>query len=334
MSRLVLAGIVRRFGPRGRQATALDGVDLAVTAGETVALVGESGSGKTTLARIAAGLDRPDAGTVTLDRVPLLGPGGRVAAAARAAVQMVFQDPLASFNPRRSVGEAVALPLRLHLGLPRRAREARVGELLAAVGLDPALGRRRPQALSGGQLQRAAIARALASEPRILICDEPVASLDVSVRAQVLNLLARLKAERGLGLLFVSHDLGVVARIADRTAVMYLGRIVEEAPGRALFAAPRHPYTAALAAAVPDARIPWRERPLAAVAEGEMPGPFAIPAGCRFRPRCPRAVAACAATDPALAPVATGWRAACIRAGEDSAVAPVAMAGPAGYMSS
>ncbi|MCC6305084.1 MAG: ABC transporter ATP-binding protein [Rhodobacteraceae bacterium] len=324
MSRLALRGIHRRFGPRGRQATALDGVDLTVEAGATVALVGESGSGKTTLARIAVGLERPDAGTVTLDGAALADARGRVGRAARAAVQMVFQDPLASFNPARTVGAAIALPLALHLGLPRAAQAARAAELLVAVGLDPALGGRRPRALSGGELQRAAIARALASAPRILVCDEPVASLDVSVRAQVLNLLARLRAGHGTGLLFVSHDLGVVARIADRTAVMYLGRIVEEGPGGAILAAPRHPYTAALAAAVPDARIPWRERPRAAAAGGEMPGPFAIPAGCRFRPRCPRAIPACAATDPALVEVAPGWRVACIRAGEDSVPPPVA----------
>jgi oligopeptide/dipeptide ABC transporter ATP-binding protein len=326
VTELVLSGIRRAFGPRGAQAQAIDGVDLTLAVGETVALVGESGSGKTTLARIAIGLDRPDAGTVLLDDAPLADRRGRIAHATRARLQMVFQDPLASFNPHRSVAASVELPLRLHGGLGRTARRARVAHLLAAVGLDPALGTRAPAALSGGQLQRAAIARALATDPDLLICDEPVASLDVSVRAQVLNLLARLRRERGLGILFVSHDLGVVQRIADRTLVLYLGRVVEEGTGPGLWQAARHPYTRALAAAVPDPAVPWRDRPqpapAAAPARAEA-SPFALPSGCRYRLRCPYALPACAETDPALAPVpgAPDHRVACLRA-EDPSLAP------------
>lgn len=309
MTTLDLTGIVRRFGPAGARATALDGVDLRVASGEIVALVGESGSGKTTLARIAAGLDRPDAGTVLLDGVPLADARGRVAPGPRRAIQMVFQDPLASFNPRRSVGASIELPMRI-AGIANRP--ARVLDLLHAVGLDATHALRRPDALSGGQLQRAAIARALATDPALLICDEPVASLDVSVRAQVLNLLVDLQRHRGLGILFVSHDLGVVQRIADRTAVLYLGRVVEE--GRDLWRAPLHPYTRALAAAVPSGLVPWRDRPRAALAAGEVPGPFSIPTGCRFRTRCPLAGEDCAATDPPLRPFAAP--------GPDAAAAP------------
>jgi len=311
LTRLDLTGILRRFGPKGRQATALDGVDLHVAAGEIVALVGESGSGKTTLARIAAGLDRPDRGTVLLDGAPLTDPRGRMALRARHAIQMVFQDPLASFNPRRSVGAAIELPLRL-AGTPAATRGARMLDLLQAVGLDATHAARRPDALSGGQLQRAAIARALATDPAILICDEPVASLDVSVRAQVLNLLVELRRKRGLGILFVSHDLGVVQRIADRTVVLYLGRVVEEG-GAGIWGAPLHPYTRALAGAVPDGARPWRDRPHEAAISGEVPGPFAIPAGCRFRTRCPVAFDHCARTDPALHPAGPGRHVACLR---------------------
>jgi oligopeptide/dipeptide ABC transporter ATP-binding protein len=314
MSDLVLSAVTRAFGPPGRRLVAVDGVDLTVRSGETLALVGESGSGKTTLARMAVGLERPDSGQVLLDGRPLRDARGRISAADRARVQMVFQDPLASFAPHRSVGGSIAVPLAIHGGLSRHDRRARVRELLAAVGLEAGHADRAPAALSGGQLQRAAIARALATDPALLICDEPVASLDVSVRAQVLNLLAGLQRDRGLGVLFVSHDLGVVQRIADRTAVLYLGRVVEEGPGPDLWATARHPYTRALAAAVPAAGVPWRARPRDALAQGEAAGPFAIPSGCRFRTRCPIAIDRCAAEDPALRPRAGGGQVACHRA--------------------
>ncbi len=312
MSRLVLTGIERRFGPKGQQAVAVDGVDLVVEPGEIVALIGESGSGKSTIARIAVGLNRPDAGNVTLDGTALLDRRGNMARRVRHAVQLVFQDPLASFNPRRSIAASIDLPLRL-AGIAPSARPRRVLELLQSVGLSSEHGARRPDALSGGQLQRAAIARALATDPAILVCDEPVASLDVSVRKQVLDLLAKLRSSRKLGILFVSHDLGVVQHIADRTVVLYLGRVVEEGQGATFWNEPRHPYTRALKAAVPDGAVPWRERKRDFVVSGEVPSPFAIPAGCRFRTRCPIAIDACTTTDPALQPVGVG-KVACLRA--------------------
>ncbi|MEZ5905150.1 MAG: ABC transporter ATP-binding protein [Geminicoccaceae bacterium] len=260
MSRLELSRISRVYQSGAAPMTALDGVNLVLSSGEIVGLVGESGSGKTTLARLAVGLDRPTTGTVALDGRPLTDASGRMARDVRRRVQMVFQDPLASFNPARSVGGSIALPLRLHTDLDRRGRRARVAELMTATGLDPALADRAPRALSGGQLQRAAIARALAAGPDLLVCDEPVASLDVSVRAQVLNLsLVRAGPRR----VFVTHDLGVVQRLADRTLVLWRGRVVEAGEGTALWQHPQHPYTQALAGAVPTGLEPWRERRLA-----------------------------------------------------------------------
>ena len=260
MSGLRLERVVRRFG-RGRSTVlAVDGVDVEVRPGEILGLVGESGAGKTTIARIATGLDRPDDGTVAFDGKPLMDAKGRIRRATRRRVQMVFQDPLASFNPGRRIGKAVALPLVLEKRLGRAQLLVQIDELMAAVGLAPGLAMRFPAELSGGQLQRAAIARALASRPSILVCDEPVASLDVKVRAQVLNLLVRLKATRGLGVLFISHDLGVVQRLADAVVVLHRGRIVERGSGDALWRQPTHPYTQALVAAVPTGLVPWREQ--------------------------------------------------------------------------
>ena len=260
MSGLKLDRVVRRFG-RGRSTlVAVDGVDLEVRPGEILGLVGESGSGKTTIARLATGLDHPDEGTVTLDGKPLRDATGRIGRANRRAVQMVFQDPLASFNPGRRIGNAIALPLKLNKRHSRAQLLVQIDELMAAVGLAPELAMRYPAELSGGQLQRAAIARALASRPSILVCDEPVASLDVSVRAQVLNLLVRLKATRGQGVLFISHDLGVVQRLADAAVVLHRGRVVERGTGDALWQQPQHAYTQALVAAVPTGLVPWREQ--------------------------------------------------------------------------
>jgi oligopeptide/dipeptide ABC transporter ATP-binding protein len=297
VTELRLAGIHRRFGSGDRVARAVDGVDLTVRTGEIVGLVGESGCGKTTLARIAVGLDHPDAGEVLLDGRPFADRGGSISLADRRRVQLVFQDAHASFNPRRPIGSSLAVPLRKHRRLAGDGRE-QIGILLESVGLEPATIDRLPSTLSGGQLQRAAIARALALEPEILVCDEPVASMDVSVRAQILNLLLGLWRERGLGILFVSHDLGVVRRIAGRVAVMYLGRIVEAGENEAVWSRPRHPYTRSLAESIPTPGERWRHGAPRPHLQGEPPSPYEIPAGCRFHPRCPIAVDRCRVEDP------------------------------------
>jgi oligopeptide/dipeptide ABC transporter ATP-binding protein len=307
---LRLVGVHRRFQTGARVARAVDGVDLTVAEGEIVGLVGESGCGKTTLSRIAVGLDRPDAGEVLLDGQPLMARDGRIERERRRRVQYVFQDAHASFNPRRTIGDAVALPLRHH-GLLEGDGRRQVGALLERVGLEPALGERHPHRLSGGQLQRASIARALALEPEVLVCDEPVASLDVSVRAQILNLLLDLWRERHLGILFVSHDLGVVRRIAGRVVVMYLGRIVESGPNEATWTQPSHPYTRSLAASVPSGFERWRDEGTRRRLEGEPPSPFEVPSGCRFHPRCPIAIERCRVDDPQLRPLPSGVAVAC-----------------------
>jgi oligopeptide/dipeptide ABC transporter ATP-binding protein len=298
VTELRLEGVHRRFVTRGRVARAVDGVDLAVATGEVVGLVGESGCGKTTLARIAVGLDHPDRGTVALDGRPVAGPGATMTLSDRRRLQLVFQDPYGSFNPRRPIGRSLALPLRRH-GLLVGDGRGQVGRLLERVGLEPSTFDRLPNTLSGGQLQRASIARAISIGPDILVCDEPVASMDVSVRAQILNLLLDLWREREIGILFVSHDLGVIRRIASRVAVMYLGRIVEVGASEALWARPRHPYTRSLAESVPTGSERWRDTTTRPRLQGEPPSPFDIPPGCRFHPRCPIAVERCRTDDPA-----------------------------------
>ncbi len=307
---LRVEGIHRRFRSRGGDVRAVDGVDLAVAPGEIVGLVGESGCGKTTLARIAVGLDRPDAGAVWVGGRRLVGTDGRVPRDMRRRVQYVFQDPTASFNPRRPIGGSVGMPLGL-VGVSGAAARERVATQLESVGLDRALAGREPHELSGGQLQRAAIARALIVDPDILVCDEPVASLDVSVRAQLLNLLLDLRRDRGIGILFVSHDLGVVRHLADRVLVMYLGRIVESGPGPVVFRAPHHPYTRSLAASVPSGTQRWRGGHRPPLLEGEPPSPVAMPPGCRFHPRCPIAIDRCRTEDPQLRTLGDGVEVAC-----------------------
>lgn len=257
---LRMKGIAKMFDSRGAgRVTAVDDVDLRIAPGEILGLIGESGSGKSTIGRIAAGLTAPDAGAISLNGAKL-DPARGLSKTQRAAIQLVFQDPLASFNPRRPVGDGLRAPLRIHAGLRGRAAAARTAELFEACGLCPMLAARLPRALSGGQLQRAAIARALATNPALVICDEAVASLDVSVRAQVLDLLGRLRREEGLAVLFISHDLGVVQRIANRTMVLHKGRVVEEGPTRDVLGAPQQDYTKRLVASVPQGLAPWRAR--------------------------------------------------------------------------
>jgi len=298
---LELAGVTKRFPVRdamGRErgaVRAVDGVSLAVARGEVLAIVGESGCGKSTLGRVMLRLIEPDAGQVLFDGEELTALAPAALRAKRREMQLIFQDPFASLDPRQTVEAAIAEPIRLHGLVPRGQETSRVADLLARVGLRPEHARRWPHEFSGGQRQRIAIARALASEPRLIIGDEPVSALDVSVQAQVINLLADLIGELGLTFVLISHDLGVVRHIADRVAVMYLGRIVEEGATAQVFTAPKHPYTRALLASIPGSGA--RAVPLS----GDVPSPMNPPAGCRFHTRCPHAEQACRADVPALA---------------------------------
>ncbi|GLR91352.1 ABC transporter ATP-binding protein [Bradyrhizobium iriomotense] len=299
-----------RSGMFGRSTAvhAVDGVSFSIRKGETLGLVGESGSGKSTTGRIVLGLEPPDAGEVRFDGEPMAAPGTREWRAQRARMQMIFQDPLGALDRRLVVAEQVREPLDIH-GLGTRAeREVRVQELLRSVELSAQHGRRYPGALSGGQRQRIVLARALATKPDFLVCDEPVSALDVSIQAQVVNLLADLQAQLGLTMLFISHDLRVVRQISNIVAVMYLGRIVETGSADDLFARPQHPYTQALVSASP---APGRRSAGRIVLSGDPPNPAARPSGCAFHPRCPLAIARCVTELPALASVASDRQVAC-----------------------
>ncbi|WP_127901670.1 ABC transporter ATP-binding protein [Solirhodobacter olei] len=323
MSEVILEarGLERRFvtaSPVFGEPTvvhAVSGVDLAVRQGETFAIVGESGCGKSTLARVLTRLIPASGGSVSYAGRDLSGLRPAEIRALRREVQFIFQDPFSSLNPRMTVGALIEEPLRTHKIGTKAERRARVAELLQRVGLPVQAATRYPHEFSGGQRQRIGIARALASGPKVVVGDEPVSALDVSIQAQVVNLLAELKEELGLTLVVIAHDLAVIRHMADRVAVMYLGEIVEQAPAHALFAAPRHPYTEALVWAIP-LPDPGARRAQSRVA-GELPNPTAPPSGCRFHPRCPYAIARCSAERPVLsAPDAEGRQVACHRAGE------------------
>lgn len=312
---LVTRHLTRRFGQAAGLAVklrlakrqpvihALDGIDLTIATGEFVGLVGESGSGKSTLGRIAAGLLPPSSGEVRV-----FGRDPRRDRSIHRDVQLIFQDPQASLNPRLRVAEAIGEAPLVHGIVSRAELDAYVCAQMRRAGLDPAYRERFPHQFSGGQRQRISIARALALQPRFLVCDESVASLDVSIQAQILNLFMALRRDLDLTYLFISHDLRVVQHIADRVVIMYLGRIVEDAPAREFFAHPNHPYTRGLLAEIPD--LKQRRRVYAAV-KGEIPSPAAPPPGCHFHPRCPAAFERCRVERPALREIAPGHRSAC-----------------------
>jgi oligopeptide/dipeptide ABC transporter ATP-binding protein len=286
--RSVVDAALGRAAPAVR---AVDGVGLTVGAGETVGLVGESGSGKTTVGRAILGLIKPVSGRILYDGQEVTSLKGAALARFRRQVQIVFQDPYSSLNPRLPVGKAIAEVLRFHEIVPEAEIAGEVRRLLDRVGLLPDMAERLPRGLSGGQRQRVGLARALAVRPQFLVLDEPVAALDVSIQAQILNLLKDLRDELGLTMLFIAHELGVVRHMSDRIAVMYLGKIVETGTAAEIFTNPRHPYTQGLLKAVP--RLEPVKRTRAAVLQGEVPSPLAIPSGCRFRTRCPIAEPLC-----------------------------------------
>jgi peptide/nickel transport system ATP-binding protein len=309
-SLLKVENLVVEYAVGGKIVHAVSGVSLEIARGETLGLVGESGCGKSTLGRAILQLRRAVSGRVLFDGEDLTAMQGEALRRMRRRVQLIFQDPIASLNPRRRIGDIVAEPLVIAGDKDAKQREQLVGEVLSAVGLDPALVMGRlPHEFSGGQCQRVSIARALVLKPEFIVCDEPVSALDVSIRAQILNLLEEMKARFSLTLLFIAHDLAVVKAVSDRVAVMYLGRLCEVGPSEQMFAKPAHPYTALLIEAIP---VPDPDvRPAETVRVGEPPSPIAPPSGCRFRTRCPRADQRCSAEIPELRAIAANQSVAC-----------------------
>jgi peptide/nickel transport system ATP-binding protein len=300
---------IKSGGFRGHRSVlhAIDEVDLRVDRGEVVGLIGESGSGKSTLGRIVVGLESPTAGAVHFEGRTIRRAGYRPTPGSELGIQIIFQNAVASLNPRQTVGEILAEAARVH-GILKGTNSDFVVPLMERVGLDPSLARRRAHELSGGQCQRVCIARALSLQPKLLVCDEPVSALDVSIQAQVLNLFADLQEQFHYSYLFISHDLPVVQRLSHRVCIMYLGRIVESGPTSAVFDAPAHPYTQALLSSVPSLDLDAQHDPLV---EGEIPSALNPPTGCHFHPRCPAAMPRCRSDRPAFREFQDGRWAAC-----------------------
>jgi peptide/nickel transport system ATP-binding protein len=308
---------VARYFSSGRDALgrprpvlkAVDGVSLAIRRGETLALVGETGSGKTTYGRLLLGLYKPTSGDILYRGTSILDRKSDAAKSVRRQIQGVFQDPYSSLNPTMTVRQLLTEVLTVHHVVKREERADRVAELLTTVGLSPAQADRRPHAFSGGERQRVGIARALAVEPEVVIADEPLSALDVSIQAQVLNLMIKLQDERGLTYLFVTHDLDVARHISQRTAVLYLGRVVEVAPTENIFDSPLHPYTQALVRAAP--RLTTARKTIKPALTGDLPNAFERPTGCHFHPRCPLAMPVCREREPAVLQVGSDRAVAC-----------------------
>ena len=300
---------------------AVDGVDLQINKGETVGLVGETGCGKSTLARVLMRLYEATDGSIEFEGQDITHLKGGDLRALRREMQMIFQDPFASLNPRKTVGSIIGTPYRLHKIVPRKQIKSEVQQLMELVGLNPEHYNRYPHEFSGGQRQRIGVARALALRPKLIVCDEPVSALDVSIQAQVLNLLEDLQEEFNLTYLFIAHDLSVVKHVSDRVAVMYLGKIVEMAEGDTLYRNPKHPYTGALLSAVPIPDPDLAAAKKRIILEGDVPSPIDPPSGCRFHPRCPNAqFPKCSEDEPELLPHHPGQVAACHYPLEDRAV--------------